>query len=1116
MQDSATETADIAVATETDLLGPCEPGTSVTLEGIVWRESENGVLVVNVTWRDKTYVGTLLDATRHDWAPPRFNCESPSIELDMRTPKGRGKRRAAACTPVQDARTLRKGRRGSSVSSTFTAPPSPAKSESSVGIGMKRKGRHQDGDLPLVDYRCSKRSRSGSQVSVANSEVTLSDSSGRVECPEANCNKKFKNVTALNYHKSHNHSALFNDGQDDMEECNEVPMNDCKKEILEKDNERASESLNNDDDKGAVNENDAMDVIEKKNGDYAIISEQSVDNTRSSKENCESSGLKSTIEPLCSSQVSGRNVTSALSITTSCSFPSLESHSLSREVSSAVPQGEIFVSKLKQDSTITVTEDLGKLNKPDRAKASALPQAESSAVQMTHSNTSILSLPQMPSSDKTVPKGSKGLGNEDHINSSRADPNKDAKRGQKSKPSNSVQRTLAQVNPIENKPERTGVIRTNPLQISSTQSDNSSKEISKVITSSKPSPKNGDLFQYSDNAQNCSPQSRSDDTSVSDDVQSPAYSDISDANDAASPAMPSEACQIKLKEETNLCKKSEHGRLDNPTLSDTHMMQHFGMFYGMNYKPPSFRSSSYKSDQKSPQPTSGSADTVLSHNKNQEANKCNESLEGHVNKETEKDDKSVKEKGEYLQKDVQFPSHSGALSSNIAPEHRQDYPVMYQHSLYNMPSLPQYPYGPNGYFQSGMDQNFLGPLSGEQKSSHEEHAKKDGGNTPGNKKVSATNSGNKSMQDNSRVVEGSVTPSEGAIPHSVTPAKDGKMIDQKLRENQSENRQILQENIDIKNEMEKKQAEDVRRFKMYQEQKMIEERKKDLARKSEGYKHESVSSKVPGTKPINSSSARHVSTFIKSEKVCDDNTTNRGHSSTENKESKDSSTRPPEEKLNTSSEKHFSETRESRGSDKKHSGCESSLPTSPCSTPGSSSFPDAPGYGSYGNYMSYLQNPHPYMGMGPSNPMYRNNTINPVLLGGNYVSNQYMLSQMGYGRNVDHNSEKETKDGSMHKIHELSEKVGPRSRNSSPVPQKSSKFDANSSAYDKQRDFSKSPPPQRHVHTHHHTHVLQPGPGLPPGTAMQGPPGYPPVYDPYSVSALFVSQSQSPRQYPPK
>jgi len=32
-----------------------------------------GVLVVNVTWKGKTYMGTLLDATKHDWSPPRYN-----------------------------------------------------------------------------------------------------------------------------------------------------------------------------------------------------------------------------------------------------------------------------------------------------------------------------------------------------------------------------------------------------------------------------------------------------------------------------------------------------------------------------------------------------------------------------------------------------------------------------------------------------------------------------------------------------------------------------------------------------------------------------------------------------------------------------------------------------------------------------------------------------------------------------------------------------------------------------------------------------------------------------------------------------------------------------------
>ncbi|TNN57498.1 Zinc finger protein 609 [Liparis tanakae] len=68
----AVNTADAALGTEPECLGPCEPGTSVNLEGIVWQETEDGMLVVNVTWRNKTYVGTLLDCTRHDWAPPRY------------------------------------------------------------------------------------------------------------------------------------------------------------------------------------------------------------------------------------------------------------------------------------------------------------------------------------------------------------------------------------------------------------------------------------------------------------------------------------------------------------------------------------------------------------------------------------------------------------------------------------------------------------------------------------------------------------------------------------------------------------------------------------------------------------------------------------------------------------------------------------------------------------------------------------------------------------------------------------------------------------------------------------------------------------------------------------
>lgn len=37
-------TYEVGVVTEPECLGPCEPGTSVNLEGIVWHETEEGKL----------------------------------------------------------------------------------------------------------------------------------------------------------------------------------------------------------------------------------------------------------------------------------------------------------------------------------------------------------------------------------------------------------------------------------------------------------------------------------------------------------------------------------------------------------------------------------------------------------------------------------------------------------------------------------------------------------------------------------------------------------------------------------------------------------------------------------------------------------------------------------------------------------------------------------------------------------------------------------------------------------------------------------------------------------------------------------------------------------------
>ncbi|XP_050352390.1 zinc finger protein 608-like isoform X2 [Nymphalis io] len=205
------ETAEVCVGTsvgtitEPDCLGPCEPGTSVTLEGIVWHETE-GVLVVNVTWRGKTYVGTLLDCTRHDWAPPRF-CDSPTEELDARTPKGRAKRgRGAAPTDMTNFTETRssvhsklrnggaKGRRALPSPTPFT-PPRP---------DSKRKRNSDAEERPPTP----KTKRPPPTPSSPPPDPVL------LECPEPNCSKKYKHANGLKYHRSHAHGSPDEDDKD--------------------------------------------------------------------------------------------------------------------------------------------------------------------------------------------------------------------------------------------------------------------------------------------------------------------------------------------------------------------------------------------------------------------------------------------------------------------------------------------------------------------------------------------------------------------------------------------------------------------------------------------------------------------------------------------------------------------------------------------------------------------------------------------------------------------------------------------------------------------------------------------------------------------------------------
>ncbi|CAH2296085.1 zinc finger 608 isoform X1 [Pelobates cultripes] len=253
-------TCDVGVVTEPECLGPCEPGTSVNLEGIVWHETEEGVLVVNVTWRNKTYVGTLLDCTKHDWAPPRF-CDSPTSDLEMRGGRGRGKRSRSAATATvappgtestfTESRGLQnknrggangKGRRGSINTSGRRTPPNCAMEDikTSPSPAGKRKSKppmELDLNSSSEDNKSGKRIRTNSRSTPTTpqgkNETSFLDqgcsSPILIDCPHPNCNKKYKHINGLRYHQAHAH--LDPENKLEFEQDSEDKVSDCEEAL---------------------------------------------------------------------------------------------------------------------------------------------------------------------------------------------------------------------------------------------------------------------------------------------------------------------------------------------------------------------------------------------------------------------------------------------------------------------------------------------------------------------------------------------------------------------------------------------------------------------------------------------------------------------------------------------------------------------------------------------------------------------------------------------------------------------------------------------------------------------------------------------------------------------
>ncbi|XP_069025497.1 zinc finger protein 608 isoform X3 [Embiotoca jacksoni] len=286
-----TQDGGIAGALEGDsaCLGPCQPGTSVNLQGIIWHETEEGVLVVNVTWRKRTYVGTLLDCTKHDWAPPRF-CESPSSDPELPGGRGRGKRMRMAmaerpCVEPAPAAKVRglsqhrsrgggvsanaapihnKGRRGSLnlINSNCRAPSfftveevKPANSTASLSSGKRKNKPPADLDLSLVSSeeikngngkRIRAKSRSAPTTPQGKSDPSFMDPGGGcasspppppilIDCPHPNCTKRYKHINGLRYHQTHAHLEVEEPRKPEIEAMkdgeSEERLSDCEDAI---------------------------------------------------------------------------------------------------------------------------------------------------------------------------------------------------------------------------------------------------------------------------------------------------------------------------------------------------------------------------------------------------------------------------------------------------------------------------------------------------------------------------------------------------------------------------------------------------------------------------------------------------------------------------------------------------------------------------------------------------------------------------------------------------------------------------------------------------------------------------------------------------------------------
>ncbi|KAM3184489.1 hypothetical protein ACTXT7_008279 [Hymenolepis weldensis] len=199
-RDVAVSTVDKATSTEPDHLGPCEPGTKISLTGSVWMETP-GMLCVNVNWRGRSYVGTLMDFTKNG-----LNLACPSKMITSLSCL----KNKISWNPVAASTGGNLGSSGT-LGSVKTRSSNPGAAEGRgrpLTSARGRRKRRGYGQLPTsssTNTLVSDGMESNQEDEAPSSNNPQLDTDSPIECPIEECGKRFPDFRCLQCHLQQSH-----------------------------------------------------------------------------------------------------------------------------------------------------------------------------------------------------------------------------------------------------------------------------------------------------------------------------------------------------------------------------------------------------------------------------------------------------------------------------------------------------------------------------------------------------------------------------------------------------------------------------------------------------------------------------------------------------------------------------------------------------------------------------------------------------------------------------------------------------------------------------------------------------------------------------------------------